>query len=153
MKKAYDEAIKAYNMGEVPVGAVIVKDGVIIGKGFNLKENMNDPTTHAEMVAIREACRNINSWRLNGCTMYVTLEPCSMCAGALVNSRIDRVIIGTEDRRMGACGSAVNILQTSSFNHKVDIEFGIMKSECSSILSQFFKALREKRNIKNKHLD
>lgn len=153
MKKAYDEAVKAFNLGEVPVGAVIVKDGVIVGRGFNLKENMNDPTTHAEMIAIKEACRTLKSWRLTGCTMYVTLEPCSMCAGALVNSRIDKVIIGTEDQRMGACGSAVNILQTASFNHKVDIEFGVMKSECSNILSEFFRNLREKRNMKNKYLE
>lgn len=149
MKLAYEEAKKAYCIGEVPVGAVIVKGNKVVGRGYNLKEKLKDPTAHAEMMAIKNASVELGGWRLIGCTMYVTLEPCAMCAGAIVNSRIDRVVIGTKDIRMGACGSSMNLLQNSGSNHKVDIEWNIMKSECSGILSDFFKKLRESKNMGN----
>ncbi len=153
MKKAYDEALKAKKMGEVPVGAVIVKDNRIVGRGFNLKEETSDSTNHAEMMAIKQASRNLGTWRLTGCTMFVTLEPCPMCAGAIVNSRISKVIIGTEDHRMGACGSAVNLLQNSGFNHRTEIERGIMKDECSKILTDFFRELRQYKSAEKKLRD
>lgn len=149
MKLAYEEAEKAFEIGEVPVGAVIVKGNKVVGRGYNVKESSKDPTAHAEMMAIREASRTLGGWRLIGCTMYVTLEPCSMCAGAIVNSRIEKIVIGTEDKRMGACGSNINLLQNSGSNHRVDIKWDIMKAECSEILSKFFKKLREAKSMRN----
>lgn len=149
MKLAYDEAKKAFELGEVPVGAVIVQGNRVVGRGYNLKEKLKDPTAHAEMRAIKDASCALGGWRLIGCTMYVTLEPCPMCAGAIVNSRIERVVIGTKDNRMGACGSSVNLLQNSYSNHQVDIEWDIMNIECSGILSEFFKNLRKSKNMRN----
>ncbi|OHW61554.1 tRNA-specific adenosine deaminase [Andreesenia angusta] len=149
MKLAYEEAKKAFEIGEVPVGAVIVKGNKVVGRGYNVKESSKDPTAHAEMMAIRQASRTLGGWRLIGCTMYVTLEPCPMCAGAIVNSRIDRIVIGTRDSRMGACGSNLNLLQNSFSNHRVEIKWDIMKTECSGILSEFFKILRETKNMRN----
>lgn len=149
MKLAYEEAKKAFEIGEVPVGAVIVKGNKVVGRGHNVKEKSKDPTAHAEMMAIRDASRALGGWRLIGCTMYVTLEPCSMCAGAIVNSRIDRIVIGTRDKRMGACGSTLNLLQNSFSNHRVEIKWDTMKIECSGILSEFFKRLREAKNMRN----
>lgn len=147
MKKAYEEALKAKKLGEVPVGAVIIKNNRVIGRGFNLRESSSDPTSHAEIVAIKEASKKLKSWRLSGCTMYVTLEPCPMCAGALINSRIDKVVIGALDKRMGACVSAINLLQNDKLNHKVEIETNIMDEQCSKILTDFFKELRENKKI------
>lgn len=143
MKKALEEALKAKKMGEVPVGAIIVKNNKIVGKGFNTKEETSDATNHAEIIAIKNASRLLKSWRLIDCEMYVTLEPCPMCAGAIINSRISKIFIGTEDTRMGACGSCLNLLQNDKFNHKTEIEFGIMKKECSEILTEFFRELRQ----------
>ncbi len=143
MKEALKEAKKAYDKLEVPVGAVIVKDGQIIAKAHNLKETKFDTTKHAEILAIQRASRKLNSWRLLDCEMYVTLEPCSMCAGALINSRIKRVYIGASDKKTGAVGSVFNLLEDYTFNHKVEYEKGILKEECENMLKDFFKELRK----------
>lgn len=143
MKEALKEAQKAYNKLEVPVGAIIVKDGKIIARGHNQKETKFDTTKHAEIIAIQKASKKLNSWRLLDCEMYVTLEPCPMCAGALINSRIKKVYIGTNDEKTGAIGSVFNILEDYTFNHKVEFEKGIMKEECEQILKDFFKNLRK----------
>ena len=145
MDIAIKEAKKAYKKEEVPVGAVIVKNGEIIAKAHNLKESKKDTTCHAELLAIKKASKKINAWRLQDCEMYVTLEPCSMCAGALINSRIKKVYIGAMDEKTGACGSVYNLLKDYKFNHEVEIETGIMKEECELILKDFFKYLREKK--------
>lgn len=143
MKEALKEAKKAYDKLEVPVGAIIVKDNRIIARAHNLKETKFDTTKHAEILAIQKASKKLNSWRLLDCEMYVTLEPCSMCAGALINSRIKKVYIGTSDEKTGAVGSVFNLFSDYTFNHKVEYEKGILKDECEEILSSFFKALRK----------
>lgn len=145
MKEALKEAKKAYGKEEVPVGAVIVKNGKIIAKAHNLKETKKDTTCHAEILAIQKASKKLNAWRLEDCEMYVTLEPCSMCAGALIQSRIKKVYIGTMDYKTGACGSVFNLLKDYTFNHKVECEIGILKDECEKILQDFFKDLRKKK--------
>ena len=145
MKEALKEARKAYNKLEVPVGAVIIKDGQVIARAHNLKETKKDTTKHAEIMAIEKASKKLDSWRLTGCEMYVTLEPCTMCAGALIQSRIDKVYIGTMDYKTGACGSILNVLEDYKFNHKVEYETGILKEECENILQDFFKELRKSR--------
>ncbi|MGN1298585.1 MAG: tRNA adenosine(34) deaminase TadA [Candidatus Scatovivens sp.] len=148
MKEALKEAKKAYEKDEIPVGAVIVKDNRIISRAHNLKEIKNNSICHAEILAIEKACKKLNSWRLLDCEMYVTLEPCSMCAGALINSRIKKIYIGTNDDKTGACGSKLNLLEDFEFNHKVEIEKYILKDECEKILKEFFKNLRKrKKNI------
>ena len=143
MKEALKEAKKAYNKLEVPVGAVIVKDGQIIARAHNLKETKYDTTKHAEILAIQKASKKLNSWRLIDCEMYVTLEPCSMCAGALINSRIKKVYIGASDKKTGAVGSVFNLLEDYTFNHKVEYEKGILKEECENMLKDFYKELRK----------
>lgn len=144
MREALKEAKKAYKKLEVPIGAVIVKDGKIIARGHNQKEGKADTTMHAEMTAIKKASKKLGAWRLNGCEMYITLEPCPMCAGAIVNARLDKIYIGTMDKRNGACGSVTNVLEEYKQNYKVEQEDGIYKGECEKILKQFFKELREK---------
>ena len=141
MALALREARKAARIGEVPVGAVIVKDGEIVGRGYNRSESGKDPTLHAEMIAIRRAAKRLGAWRLIGCTMYVTVEPCSMCAGAAVLARLDAVVAGAESDKSGACGSVKEIL-TSGLNHRVDYTAGVSGEECAALLSGFFKALR-----------
>ena len=143
MKQALKEAKKAYEKLEVPVGCVIVKNNKIISRGYNIKETKQDTTKHAELIAIQKASKKLNSWRLLDCEMYVTLEPCSMCAGAIINSRIKKVYIGTLDEKTGACGSVLNLFKDYKFNHEVEVEKGIMKDECEKILKEFFKELRE----------
>ena len=143
MKESLKESQKAYDKLEVPVGCVIVKDGKIIARAHNQKETKLDTTKHAEILAIQKASKKLNSWRLLDCEMYVTLEPCPMCAGAIINSRIKKVYIGTKDEKTGACGSKLNLLEDYTFNHKVEIETGIMKNECEEILKKFFKELRK----------
>lgn len=138
---ALEEAEKAREKGEVPVGAVIVKDGEIIARAHNLKESLNDPTAHAEILAIREACNKINNWRLHGCEMYVTLEPCPMCAGAILQSRLSKIYIGTFDDTTGAAGSVVNILQNHNLNHFLEVVWE-NDEKCSKILTKFFKDRR-----------
>jgi len=144
MMEALKEAKKAYNKEEIPVGAVIVRDGKIIARGHNLKETDNRATHHAEIMAINKASRRINNWRLIDCEMYVTLEPCTMCMGAIVASRIKKAYIGAMDELGGACGSVLNVLDYK-FNHKVEVETGILKEECEYILKDFFKMLRDKK--------
>lgn len=143
MKEALKEAKKAYNKLEVPVGVVIVKDNKIIARAHNVKEQKQDTTKHAEILAIQKASKKLESWRLIDCEMYVTLEPCSMCAGALINSRIKKVYIGTLDPKTGACGSVLNLLKDYKFNHNVEIETGILQQECENLLKDFFKELRQ----------
>lgn len=143
MKEALKEAKKAYEKLEVPVGCVIVKDGKIISRGHNLKETKKDTTKHAEIVAIQKASKKLNSWRLLDCEMYITLEPCAMCAGAILNSRIRKIYIGAMDEKTGACGSVLNLFEDYVFNHNVEIESGIMKEDCEKILKEFFKELRK----------
>ncbi len=145
MKEALKEAQKAAEMGEIPVGAVIVKDGEIISRGHNLTETTNDPTAHAEIIAIREASKVLGGWRLIGCDMYVTMEPCSMCAGALVWSRIEHLYIGADDPKTGACGSVFNIVQDDRLNHQIAVDRGIMAEESSQLVREFFRNLRNKR--------
>lgn len=142
MKEALKEAKKAYAKLEIPVGAVIVKEGKIIARGYNQKEEKKDTTKHAELIAIQKASKKLDSWRLTGCEMYITLEPCSMCAGAIIHSRIDKIYIGTMDPKTGACGSVFNLLEDYTFNHHVEIETGMMQKECEIMLKQFFKELR-----------
>lgn len=146
MIEALEEAKKAAEEGEVPIGAIIVKDGEIVGRGHNRVENLKDPTEHAEMSAIRMAADTLGGWRLLGCEMYVTAEPCSMCAGAIVWSRIEKLYIGTMDPKAGACGSVFNIPQDSRLNHFTEIETGLMQEECSSIMKNFFKTLRKRKS-------
>lgn len=148
MSMAIKEARKAYNKDEVPVGAVIVKDGKIIAKGYNIKESKQDTTKHAEIIAIQKASKNLKTWRLSGCTMYVTLEPCTMCAGALIQSRLDRVVIGTMDEKTGACGSILNVLKDYKFNHTVELTTGVLEQECKDILQSFFKEIRKNKSMK-----
>lgn len=143
MKEALKEAKKAYKKLEVPVGVVIVKNGKIIARAHNEKEEKQDTTKHAEIIAIKRASKKIKNWRLTDCQMYVTLEPCSMCAGALINSRIQKVYIGAMDEKTGACGSVLNLLKDYKFNHQVEIETGILETECENILKEFFKELRK----------
>ncbi len=146
MKKALEQAKKAYKLGEVPIGCVIVHDGKIIGRGYNRRNTDKNTLCHAEITAIRRASKAMGDWRLEGCTMYVTLEPCQMCAGACVQSRIDRVVIGCMSPKSGCAGSVINLLQMDEFNHQVDITKDVLADECSSILTKFFEELR----IRNK---
>ena len=144
MNEAIRLAKKAAELGEVPIGAVIVKDGEIISEGYNLRETEKLSTAHAEISAIDAACKKLGGWRLFGCTLYVTLEPCPMCAGAIVNSRIDRVVYGASDIRFGACGSLFNI-NSYPLNHAFEITKGVCEEECRSLLSDFFSELRKKK--------
>ena len=148
MRQAMKEARKALARGEVPIGAVVVRDGHVIARGWNQVETLKDATAHAEMIALTAAQEALGDWRLEGCTMYVTLEPCQMCAGALVQSRIDRVVIGSMNPKAGCAGSVLNLLQIAGFNHQVKIVQGVCQEECSVMLSDFFKELREKKKRK-----
>ncbi len=142
MKEALKEAKKAYDKLEIPVGAVIVKDGKIIARAHNLKETKKDTTNHAEILAIKKASKKLDSWRLLDCEMYITLEPCAMCAGAIIQSRIKKIYIGTLDEKTGAAGSVLNVFEYP-FNHQVEVEKGILKENCENILKDFFKMLRK----------
>ena len=143
MKQALKEAEKAYKKLEVPVGAIIVKDEKIIARAYNQKESKTDTTKHAEILAIQKASKKLKSWRLIDCEMYVTLEPCTMCAGAIIHSRIKKVYIGAMDEKTGAVGSVLNLFEDYKFNHKPEVEKGILKEDCESLLKQFFKELRK----------
>ncbi|WP_035186043.1 tRNA adenosine(34) deaminase TadA [Alteribacter aurantiacus] len=143
MEEAIHEAQKAEEKGEVPIGAVIVKDGAVIGRGYNLRESIQQATSHAELTAIQEACKTVGSWRLVGCTLYVTLEPCPMCAGAIVQSRIERVVYGASDPKAGCCGTLMNLTDEPRFNHRAYVTSGIMEETCSSLLTNFFQKIRE----------
>jgi len=144
MREAIAEARKAEIIREVPIGAVIVRNGIVIGRGHNLRETTLNPTAHAEMLAIREASEHLQAWRLLDCTLYVTLEPCPMCAGAIVQSRIGRVVYGTGDPKAGCAGTLMNLLQEDRFNHMAEVVPNVLQEECSSLLTQFFRELRKK---------
>lgn len=144
MNEALIEAKKAYSIYEVPVGAIIVYGDKIIGRGYNQRESKNNPLAHAEIIAINEASKFLGAWRLLDCSLYVTLEPCAMCAGAIVNSRIERVVIGTKDPKMGCCGSVEDLLNHKKFNHRPQVEFGVLEEEASSLLKEFFRDLRKR---------
>lgn len=147
MQEAIDEAKKAEQIGEVPIGAVIVKNGEVIGRGHNRREIDNDPTAHAEMIAIREASERTGAWRLLDCTLYVTLEPCPMCAGAIVQARVPVVVYGAPDPKAGCAGTLMNLLQEERFNHRVDVVDGVLREECGELLSEFFRNLRKKSKL------
>lgn len=144
MKEAIKEAKKAYMKDEIPVGAVIVKDNKIISRGYNLKEEKKNTIKHAEIIAIEKASKKLCSWRLVDCEMYITLEPCAMCAGAIINSRIKKIYIGAMDLKTGACGSVLNLFEYP-FNHKVEVESGVLQPECEKIIKDFFKELRQRK--------
>ena len=145
MKRALDLAERAYSLSETPVGAVIVKDstGEIVGEGYNLRESAKSPLAHAEIMAIDEASKTLGGWRLIGCTMYVTLEPCPMCAGAIINSRLPRVVYGASDPKAGSLSSVINLFELP-YNHKPEVISGVLADECSEILSRFFAELRRR---------
>ena len=145
MKEATRQAKKARALDEVPIGCVIVHEGKIIARGYNRRNTDKNTLSHAELNAIRKASKKLGDWRLEGCTMYVTLEPCQMCSGALVQSRIDEVVIGCMNPKAGCAGSVMNLLQIDGFNHQVKITEGVLEKECSEMLSTFFKELREKK--------
>lgn len=144
MREALKQAKKAYVLGEVPIGCVIVKDDRIIARGYNRRNTDKNTLSHAEITAIRKASKVVGDWRLEGCRLYVTLEPCQMCAGALVQSRIDRVVIGCMSPKSGCAGSVLNLLQMDAFNHQVEIERGVLEEECAKLLTEFFVHLRER---------
>ncbi|MCI8926992.1 MAG: nucleoside deaminase [Lachnospiraceae bacterium] len=146
MKQAIREARKAYALGEVPIGCVIVNEGKIIGRGYNRRNTDKSTLSHAEITAIKKASKKMGDWRLEGCTLYVTLEPCQMCAGAIVQARIDEVVMGSMNPKAGCGGSILNLLEMPEFNHQVKVTRGIMEEECSQMLTNFFKELR----IRNK---
>ncbi len=144
MEKALEEAHKAYEINEVPIGAVIVKDGEIIASAHNEKEIQQNSLRHAEITAIEEASKKLGTWRLQGCEMYVTVEPCAMCAGAIIQARLDKVYIGAMDPVMGACGSKLNLLNDYNLNYRVDFECGLLDNEARDLMQEFFKKLRNK---------
>lgn len=148
MREALLLAKKAFDMGEVPVGAVAVWEGEIVGRGMNRRETDKNALCHAEIMAIDEACKKLGGWRLWKCDLYVTLEPCPMCAGAIINSRIKRVIYGAGDKKAGSCGTLTNLFEIP-YNHKPEVKSGVLEEECSALLSDFFAALREKRKKEN----
>lgn len=142
MKEAIRQAQKAYALGEVPIGCVIVYEGKIIGRGYNRRNTDKNTLAHAEITAINKASKKIGDWRLEGCTLYVTLEPCQMCAGAIVQARIDEVVMGSMNPKAGCGGSILNILEMPEFNHQVRVIRGVMEEECAQMLTRFFKELR-----------
>ena len=144
MQLALELAVQAAAVGEVPVGALVVKDGEIIGRGYNAPISSHDPSAHAEIRAMRDAAQNIGNYRLVGCTLYVTLEPCAMCTGAILHARIARLVYGANDPKTGACGSVVNLMEETRLNHHTEVESGVMAVECGGVLSAFFAARRGK---------
>ncbi len=148
MQEAIKEALKAQQLGEVPIGAVIVHRDQVIGRGHNLRETKQDPLAHAEMIAIKEASQQLNSWRLNECELYVTLEPCPMCAGAIIQARVERLIFATEDPKAGCAGTLLNLLNEDRFNHQTEVISGVRREECSLLLTRFFQNLRQQKKLK-----
>lgn len=142
--RALENAKKAFKKDEVPVGAVIVKDGKIIAEAYNMRNRKKNVLYHAEIIAINKACKKLKDFRLNGCTMYVNLEPCAMCAGAILNARLDKVVFGAYEKRSGCCGSKLNILQDGSEIAKVEVVGGVLENECAEIMKEFFKNKRKK---------
>jgi len=142
MQRALELAEQASQLDEVPIGAVVIHEGQIIGEGYNTKEHGLNPTAHAEMIAIQQAAEHLGRWRLHGCTLYVTLEPCPMCAGAIVNARMDKVVFGARDPKSGACESLFTITNDERLNHRCEVEGGMLEEDCVAILQSFFKAKR-----------
>lgn len=145
MKEALRQAKKAYKLEEAPIGCVIVHEGKIIARGYNRRNVDKSTLSHAEILAIRKAAKVMGDWRLEGCTMYVTLEPCQMCAGAIVQARLDRVVMGSRNAKAGCAGSVINLLQMEQFNHQVELTEDVLREECSALMSGFFRELREKK--------
>lgn len=145
MRQAIKQAMKAQGKDEVPIGCVIVKDDKIIARGYNLRQSKQQAYAHAEMIAIQKACKKLKSWRLEDCELYVTLEPCPMCAGAILQSRIKRVVYGAKDPKGGCIESCMRMYETKGFNHYPDVQSGILENECATLLKDFFKAKREKK--------
>ena len=150
MKEAVRQAKKALALEEVPIGCVIVYEDKIIARGYNRRNRDQNTLSHAEMIAIKKAAKKLGDWRLEGCTMYVTLEPCPMCAGAIVQARMDKVVIATLNPKAGCCGSIMNLLQEEKFNHQVQLKYGVLEEECSVMLSDFFRSLRQKKKERKK---
>ena len=150
MRAAIREAKKAYALEEVPIGCVIVYQDKVIARGYNRRNTDKNTVAHAEMSAIKKASKKLGDWRLEGCTMYVTLEPCQMCAGAIVQARIDEVVIGSMNPKAGCTGSILNLLDIQAFNHQADLTTGVLEEECSQLMKQFFRELREARKMKKK---
>lgn len=142
MRMAYGEAMKAFDMKEIPIGCVIAKDGMVIGKGYNQVETMKDATAHAEIIAIGTAANKLENWRLDGCTLYVTLEPCPMCAGAILNSRVSRVVYGSLDTRFGGCGTTIDVITDNALKRVVQVKGGVLAEECLGLLKGFFQQMR-----------
>lgn len=147
MRMAIALAQEAASLGEVPVGAVLVKDGVVIGKGRNAPISLNDPTAHAEIQAMREAAQHLGNYRLVGCTLYVTLEPCAMCSGAIQHARIARLVYGASDPKTGCCGSVVDLMTEQKLNHHCEVSYGLLAAECGELLSQFFRSKRTSKSL------
>ena len=145
MKEALKQAKKASKIGEVPIGCVIVQDGQIIARGYNRRNTDKTTLAHAELAAIKKASKAVGDWRLEDCTLYVTLEPCQMCAGAIVQARMKRVVAGAMNPKAGCAGSILNLLQVERFNHQVEFDHGVLEEECSKVLQEFFKQLRKKK--------
>ncbi len=151
MKEALRQARKAYKMGESPIGCVIVYEGKIIARGYNRRNTDKSTLSHAEILAIKKAAKVVGDWRLEGCTLYVTLEPCQMCAGAIVQARIDRVVMGCRNAKAGCAGSVINLLQMEQFNHQAELTEGVLTEECSALMSGFFRDLRERLKKEKQH--
>ena len=150
MKEAIRQAKKAYALDETPIGCVIVHEGKIIGRGYNRRNTDKSPLAHAEIAAIRKASKKLGDWRLEECTLYVTLEPCQMCSGAIVQARIPRVVVGCMNPKAGCAGSILNLLQVEAFNHQAELTTGVLEEECSQMMKSFFKELRKKQKMKKK---
>lgn len=148
MKEALKQAKKAYKIGEVPIGCVIVRDGEIIARGYNKRNYKKNSLAHAEIAAIDKACKKTGDWRLEECTLYITLEPCPMCAGAIVQARVKRVVVGSMNQKAGCAGSVLDLLQEKRFNHQVEFTKGVLEEKCTVLLQQFFRELREKKRIR-----
>ncbi len=152
MKQALKEAEKAAKINEVPIGCVIVRDGKVIGKGYNKRNTDKIVLSHAELIAMQQACKKAGDWRLEDCTIYVTLEPCQMCAGAIVQARLQRAVIGSMNPKAGCAGSILNILEMQEFNHQVEVTRGVLEEECSKMLTNFFAELREEKKQNEQNL-
>lgn len=148
MKEALKQAKKAYALEETPIGCVIVCEGKIIGRGYNRRNTDKSPLAHAEIAAIKKASKKVGDWRLEDCTLYVTLEPCQMCAGAIVQSRMKRVVVGCMNPKAGCAGSVLNLLQMKEFNHQAELTVGVMEEACSGLMKQFFRELRQKKALR-----
>ena len=150
MKEAIRQAKKAYKLDETPIGCVIVHDGRIIGRGYNRRNTDKSPLAHAEITAIKKASKKLGDWRLEECTLYVTLEPCQMCAGAIIQSRVTRVVVGCMNPKAGCAGSVLNLLDVKVFNHQAELTTGVLEEECSALMTGFFRELRERKKMQKK---